>query len=150
MKRLDKPKRSEIIKHITVDKYIKAVEKSLVPVGKGWTIFWKGVQVKPEIGNNAFFASEKSAVEAMVRNINSWSIDTTEEVFLGMYGFSQDSPEYDELCGRSLEYKDMSDDQKHNKFEVFDKVESAARNALKTVIIPELISRGILEFREIK
>lgn len=147
--KLKSPKRSEIVEHIKVDKYVKDISKMMKPVGTGWAIFLNGIHVKPDIGNNAYFASENSAIEAICRNGKELCRKLQKDVLKSMLGVNEFDAKYTELVGYTKSWNDMSDDERHNR-DVVNKIESAAYNALKTVVIPELKKQGILEIREIK
>tara|TARA_R110000851_G_scaffold174187_1_gene320424 strand:+ start:109 stop:573 length:465 start_codon:yes stop_codon:yes gene_type:complete len=152
MKVLIRPTRIELkkqfLENIDIEKFTDQFEK----VGKGWAIYFYGHQVRPKYSTNDYFASEKSAIASMARNMEISGV--INDLFLKNYGFSQYSKEcriaeghsYDEDNNIVFNYNKTDKEKLNNR--TLDFVSSFGINAIKSTLIPALINNGIIVLKE--
>lgn len=167
-------KRSDITKFINPADWVKEFETRIDSKLEGWIILWNGVMVKPSGGNSYYYASEKSALQALERNI-SFHTAITNDICLKKNGFIYYCPSTQTLQGQYNEdwvkyymQEEYSaywklDSRKRKEIEIENSpeyqlmisrrqewalIQTVANNAVKSVLIPAWIKEGKLEIKQ--
>ena len=168
-------KRSDITKLINPTEWVETFETQIDSKLEGWFILWNGVMIKPSGGNSYYYASEKSALQALERNI-SFHTKLRNDICMKLHGFLY-RPDRQTLMGEynaewSKYYMQEEysahwklDSRKRKEIETENSseyqlmisrrqewalIETVANNAVKSVLIPAWIKEGKLEIKQMQ
>ena len=166
--------RKQAIAAINIDQYLTEFEAQLTTINTGWAIFWKGNMVKPLKGQNHYYASYESALQALDRNCG---LPHSMQIFLAekLFNFKIDTQWIHECKayrdyfrmdliwtdniknGKVISHNYISLDElspedqairteKQKEHEAFS---SFCNNALKTVFLKKWMKDGLLEIKKV-
>jgi len=168
-------KRADIVKLINPSEWVESFESKIDNKLEGWIILWNGEMIKPVGGNSYYYASEKSALQALERNI-TFHTDMRNDICMKIHGFIYYCPNTQTLMGEYNEqWKEyyMQDEyiahwkkdcQTRKKIEAenspeyqlmierrseWSLIETISSNAVKSVLIPAWIKEGKLVIKQV-
>jgi hypothetical protein len=167
-------KRSDITKFVNPADWVEQFESRLDNKLEGWIILWKGEMVKPQGGNSYYYASEKSALQALERNID-FHTAVRNDICMKKNGFIYYCLTTQTLQGQynadwikyymqeeytahwKLDSRKRKEVEEENSPEYqlmkqrrdeWSLIETVSGNAVKTILIPAWIKEGKLEIKQ--
>jgi hypothetical protein len=168
-------KRADIVNLINPAEWVESFESRIDNKLEGWIILWNGEMIKPVGGNSYYYASEKSALQALERNI-SFHTDMRNDICMKLHGFIYYCPNTQTLMGEyneqwkeyymqdaykahwALDSRERKRIEEENSAEYqlmierrkeWSLIETISSNAVKSVLIPAWIKEGKLVIKQI-
>lgn len=164
-------KRKDLVNLFNTDEWVSEFEKQIDNKIEGWVILWNGEMIKPIGGNSYYFASEKSALQALERNISFYTAvknDLCQKLngFIYYdYSMHKDTEEWNKYymqkeysAHHSLDYREREKIEEKNslEFQIMQSrrnewclIETFSNNIVKSVLIPAWIKEGKLEIKQV-